>query len=112
MFSLWMSALLPNRSTAAMAATGLTVASYFIDALGRVVKDIEGIRPLSLFYYYPGGDPLTKPFPVGDVALLLLIGLVCLIAAVWSLERRDVAVRKREWAIRWPRLSFRLGSTR
>ena len=101
MFSLWMGALLANRGAAAMAATGVTVAGYFVDALGRVVKDLEPLRRFSPFYYYPGGTALSEPFPYGDTLLLAVASLVCLAGALWSFQRREIAVGRREWSFGW-----------
>lgn len=102
MFSLWMGAMLANRGAAAMAATGVTVAGYFVDALGRVVKDLEPLRRLSPFYYYPGGTALSEPFAYGDTLVLAVASLVCLAGALWSFQRREIAVGRREWSFAWP----------
>jgi ABC-2 type transport system permease protein len=102
-FALWMSALLPNRSAAGMAAAAMAVAGYFINTLGQVVREVDAVRLISPFKYYPSGRPLTGAMPWADLGLLLAVSAVFVVLAVWSFHRRDVSLGRREWSLRFGR---------
>lgn len=107
-FALWMSALLPNRATAAMTVTAIAVASYFVHTLGQVVPALDPLRPLSVFNYYASPRLLLGTVPWRDLALLVALSPVCVAAAIWSFQGRDVTLGRREWSFGWrPRLRRR-----
>jgi ABC-2 type transport system permease protein len=55
------------------------------------VDGLATIRPLSLFRYYMGGDPLRNGLSLGDAAVLAAVAAVFLAIAVVAFERRDLA---------------------
>jgi len=80
----------PGMSTGA--AVTLGVASYFLNSLGAVIKELEPYRKLSPFYYYIRADPLINGLNLGDAAVLAVIALVLLVLAIVTFQRRDVSV--------------------
>jgi ABC-2 type transport system permease protein len=69
----------------------LLVAMYLVDALASIVDGLGAIRPLSLFRYYMGGDPLRYGLNPGDAAVLAAVAAFFLVLAVIAFERRDLA---------------------
>jgi ABC-2 type transport system permease protein len=80
-----------NRGAAIGITVALLVAMYLVDALAAIVDGLNTIRPLSLFRYYMGGDPLRNGINLPDAAILLAVAGVFLAASVILFERRDLA---------------------
>jgi len=89
--ALAISAFSGNRGAAIGVTVALMVAMYLIDALSSIVDGLATIRPLSLFRYYMGGDPLRNGLSLGDAAVLAAVAAVFLAIAVVAFERRDLA---------------------
>jgi ABC-2 type transport system permease protein len=89
--ALAISAFSGNRGAAIGVTVALMVAMYLIDALSSIVDGLGTIRPLSLFRYYMGGDPLRNGLNLGDAAVLAAVVAVFLAIAVVAFERRDLA---------------------
>ncbi len=89
--ALAISAYTGNRGAAIGVAVGSMVVMYLVDALANIVDGLNAIRPLSLFRYYMGNDPLRHGLAVGDVAVLTVVCLVFLGLALVAFERRDLA---------------------
>jgi len=70
----------------------LAVGAYLAYTVGGQVEGMDGIRKLSPFFYYLGGDPLRTGVDLGDLAVLATIPLALPAVGVWSLNRRDIAV--------------------
>ena len=80
-----------NRGAAIGVTVALMVAMYLIDALSSIVNGLGAIRPLSLFRYYMGNDPLRNGISPADAGVLAAVALVFLVASVVIFERRDLA---------------------
>jgi ABC-2 type transport system permease protein len=80
-----------NRAAAIGAAVGLMVVMYLVDALATIVDGLNMIRPLSLFRYYMGGDPLRHGVIPSDMFVLAAVAGAFLVLAVVLFERRDLA---------------------
>jgi ABC-2 type transport system permease protein len=89
--ALAISAATGNRAAAIGVTVALLVAMYLVDALSAIVDGLGVIRPLSLFRYYMGGDPLRFGLNLGDAAVLGAVAAVFLAIAVVAFERRDLA---------------------
>jgi ABC-2 type transport system permease protein len=89
--ALAISALSGNRSAAIGVAIGVMVVMYLIDALAAVVDGLNAIRPLSLFRYYMGNDPLRNGLNFADAGVLAAVIAVFLVAALVAFDRRDLA---------------------
>lgn len=70
----------------------LAVAAYLAYSFAPQVDGLEGLRNLSPFHYYLGADPLRTGFHLGHLAVLVAIPLALLGIALWSFNRRDIAV--------------------
>ena len=75
---------------------GLTAAAavltYLVNSLAPLVDLFDTLSPLSPFYHYAAGDPLRRGVEVDHAAILLVVAAVALAAAVFTFDRRDVAV--------------------
>jgi ABC-2 type transport system permease protein len=89
--ALAMSAATGNRGAAIGVAVALMVTMYLVDALSSIVDGLNAIRPLSMFRYYMGDDPLTKGINLPDAGVLVAVAAVFLAAALFAFERRDLA---------------------
>ena len=89
--ALAISAYTGNRGAAIGVTVALLVAMYLVDALSSIVDGLGAIRPLSLFRYYMGGDPLRNGLSPGDAAVLAVVAALFLALAVIAFERRDLA---------------------
>jgi ABC-2 type transport system permease protein len=89
--ALAVSAFSGNRGAAVGVAVGLMVTMYLVDALANIVDGLNAIRPLSLFRYYMGNDPLRNGLNGGDIAVLVAVSLAFLGLALVAFERRDLA---------------------
>ena len=89
--ALAISAFTGNRGAAIGIAVALMVAMYLIDALANIVDGLNAIRPLSLFRYYMGSDPLRNGISLPDAGVLLAVAVACLVASLFLFERRDMA---------------------
>ena len=89
--ALTISAFSGNRSAAIGVAIGVMVVMYLIDALAAVVDGLNAIRPLSLFRYYMGNDPLRNGLNLADAGVLAAVIAVFLVAALVAFDRRDLA---------------------
>jgi ABC-2 type transport system permease protein len=83
---------LTGRRGLVLGITALAVGAYLAYTVGGQVKGMDGLRKLSPFFYYLGGDPLRTGLDLGDLAVLATIPLALLAVDVWSLNRRDIAV--------------------
>jgi ABC-2 type transport system permease protein len=76
-------------------ALGLTLAivvvSYFLDVLGSLWPDAKGLQPYSLFHYLDPKTILAGIPHAGDVAVLLGVTVVAVVATLIVFPRRDLA---------------------
>jgi ABC-2 type transport system permease protein len=81
-----------NRGLSMGVASGVAVATYFLNSLAPVVEVLEPYRRLSPFYYFIGADPLKNGLNPGHAAVLIGLTAVLLVVALFAFERRDLAV--------------------
>jgi ABC-2 type transport system permease protein len=89
--ALAVSAYTGNRGAAIGISVALLVAMYLVDALANIVDGLNAIRPLSLFRYYMGNDPLRYGVNLGDAAVLIAVTVAFLAIAIVAFDRRDLA---------------------
>jgi ABC-2 type transport system permease protein len=89
--ALAISAATGNRAAAIGVAVGLMVVMYLVDALSSIVDGLGVIRPLSLFRYYMGNDPLRNGISLSDAGVLAAVTVVFVALSVVVFERRDLA---------------------
>ncbi|MGH2593812.1 MAG: ABC transporter permease subunit [Anaerolineae bacterium] len=89
--ALLLSMLLPSRRMAAMTASFVLIASYFLVALARISADLETAVKFSPFNYYQSSkaiDGLNAGWFIGLLAVAALFAVL----AWWRFERRDIRV--------------------
>ncbi len=80
-----------NRAAAIGVPIALMVVMYLADALSAIIDAMNTIRPLSLFRYYMGDDPLRFGVNAGDALILGGVAAVFLVLSLIAFERRDLA---------------------
>ena len=73
-------------------ASGVTVATFFINGLAELVDWLQGPQKLTPFYWLQRANPLADGLSIEDTLIMLLVIAVLLAIAVWGFERRDVSV--------------------
>ncbi|MCS6850501.1 MAG: ABC transporter permease [Gemmataceae bacterium] len=76
----------------------LTLLQYLVNVIGQLWPAVEGLRPLTLFYYYQPQQIIlanrwSVPTVLGPVNVLLVlagVGAVGYLAALWTFCRRDL----------------------
>lgn len=81
-----------NRGLSGGVAAALAFGSYLLYSFSTFVERLEPYREASPFTWYIGDEPLRNGLQVGHVAALVGTTLVLLALAVWTFNRRDVAV--------------------
>ena len=98
MISLFLAAFCSRRRIAALIVTVLLVASYFGSNLSGMVSALEPLKPLFLHTYLDAtGRSLTEGQQLGDVLVLLVVGLAACGLALVFFQRRDVTVGAWPW---------------
>ncbi|HET7677901.1 MAG TPA: ABC transporter permease subunit [Candidatus Limnocylindrales bacterium] len=69
----------------------VTIVSYFLDVLGTLWPDAEGLRSWSVFYYLKPKETLIQGAQGFDLGLLAAIGLAAAVVALMVFPRRDIA---------------------
>ena len=72
--------------------SGLIIASHLINALAPMVDALDFLTRLSLFYYYIDADPLTNGLNLLHVAVMVGVSAALFAVALFTFERRDLAV--------------------
>jgi ABC-2 type transport system permease protein len=81
-----------TRGQAVAAATIFIIGSYFIDFIGGMASGtlFETLRSLSFFRYYDSTTVMKNGLQWGGIVLVLAVSALCVGAAVWCFERRDI----------------------
>lgn len=73
-------------------ASGVTVASFFINGLAELVDWLQGPQKLTPFYWLQRANPLANGLSLPDTLIMVLVIVALLGIAVLGFERRDVTV--------------------
>ena len=73
-------------------ASAIGVSAYLLNAFAPIVDALEPLSKLSPFYYYSDSDPLTNGLNLLHAAVLVGLTLLLLPVALFTFERRDLAV--------------------
>ena len=79
-----------HRGTALGMASGVAAASYLISSMAPVVGWIHPARFASLFYWSVGNNQLNSGLSAGELAVLVVTGLVLAGLAVAAFDRLDL----------------------
>ncbi|MEZ4672472.1 MAG: ABC transporter permease subunit [Anaerolineae bacterium] len=87
-------ALFRRKGTATAVASLFVVGSYFLNFLGEAASStvFEPLRQLSFFHYYDHNGVVQHGLSWGNIGILSVVTVVCVAAALWLFERRDVGV--------------------
>lgn len=88
--ALLIGALTGRRLAAIGLPFALSVAAFFVNTLGALVDWLDPWRPLSPFYHYIAGDPLSKGLDPASALILAGGALVTGLLAAAAFERRDL----------------------
>jgi ABC-2 type transport system permease protein len=81
-----------DRLTPAIGLTvGFTVISYFLEVLGTLWPDAQGLQPYSIFHYFDAKQVLEGNVVVGNFAILAAVAAVAIGWALVEFPRRDLA---------------------
>ena len=100
--ALFLSMLLPSRSTAAMVAGVVLVAGFFLSGLANINDTLKSLEPFLPMSYYQS-ENWVAGFRWDWFAGLLGVGLLLMLLAWWAFLRRDIRVGG-EGGWRLPRL--------
>jgi ABC-2 type transport system permease protein len=79
-----------RRAIALGFGSGLAVTGYVVSTLARVVDALKPLRPLTVWHWYDGHQPLTDGIDVVDTTLLILVAVIAVVVGIVAFERRDV----------------------
>jgi ABC-2 type transport system permease protein len=85
------SAWLRSRRAATVTTIVFLVVSFLVNGFAAVVKSIEGLRYVSVFYYYGESRPLSSGLDWAYVVVFLLLAAGLLGLAVVGFNRKDLA---------------------
>ena len=98
MLSVFLAAVAPSRRVAAMIASAVLIVSYFGDNLAASTTALEPLEPLFLFTYLDSsGQAVAEGQALGDVLVLLGVGLVSFLLALFFFQRRNLTVGAWPW---------------
>ena len=72
------------------AVTGYVVLSYLVYGLSASISWLEPLRPLSLWRWYLGNDPLQNGFGIAECLVLAGTTAVGIAVGLWFFNRRDL----------------------
>ena len=89
-FSLLIGSITGNKSTTLGLSAGIAVLSYFINSISPMIKSIENIKYLSIFYYYKHSEPLINGVNLESVSVMLFISLLFIILSFVAFKYKDL----------------------
>ena len=98
MLSLFLAAFAPTRRIASMISAAILVIGYFGSNLAASTTALEPLEPFFLFTYLDAsGKAVTEGQASGDMLVLLAIGLVSFVLALFFFQRRKLTVSAWPW---------------
>ena len=80
-----------RRAWASAVAGGVAVVTYVLNAIAPTISGLSWAQALSPFRWYLEPDPLVTGIHTENALVLAAVALVCLVVAVWTFRRRDLA---------------------
>ena len=98
MISMFLAAFCSRRRIAALIATALVIISYFGSNLASMVSAIEPLKPFFLHTYLDAtGNSVIEGQDLGDVFVLISVGLVSFALTLLFFQRRNITVGMWPW---------------
>lgn len=97
MLTLFLGAYLPRRSHAMAGGLGVLIGSYLFNNLAQQAGSLQDWRVFLPFYYNVGGQVLSSGLDWSKIGVLTGAGLVFLLLALLSFQRRNVTVGMWPW---------------
>lgn len=98
MTSIFLAAFSASRRAAAMIASAILIVSYFGNNLANSTSALEPFEPFFLFTYLDSsGRAVVEGQQPADVLVLLGVGLVAFVLALFFFERRNLTVGNWPW---------------
>lgn len=90
-YSMLIAALAHEGTKATLRAVGLTWVFYFINVAVIMWRDIDFLRPLTVFHYHQPQQLMLGTTLLGrNVLVLILVSLICGVLAILEVVRRDI----------------------
>lgn len=81
---------LDSRKSLAVAGT-IIIGMYLLVRIGSAAESLNFLQYLSIFHYYSPGNILKNGgFLIGEFFIVFGFGLVCLLAALWIFQKREL----------------------
>ena len=98
MLAIFLAAFSASRRSAALIMTAVVVVGYFGSNLANSTTVLEPFEPLFLFTYLDStARAVQEGQPIGDVVVLLGVGVVALLLALFFFQRRNLTVGNWPW---------------
>lgn len=79
-----------RRTTGLAVVTGYIVVSYLVYGLSGSIEWFEHLKPLTLWRWYLGNNPLENGFGVVECLVMLGVAAAGVVAGTWLFERRNL----------------------
>ena len=89
-FALLIGSITGNKSTTLGFSAGIAVLSYFINSISPMIKGIENLKYISVFYYYKHSEPLINGVNLESVSVMLFISLLFIILSFVAFKYKDL----------------------
>ena len=89
-FALLIGSITGNKSTTLGLSAGIAVLSYFINSISPMIKGIENLKYISVFYYYKHSEPLINGVNLESVSVMLFISLLFIILSFVAFKYKDL----------------------
>jgi ABC-2 type transport system permease protein len=95
-YTIWLSARGRFRGRVLGLAVLITLLQFLVNVIGQLWDVMEPLRPLTVFYYYQPQQIILRPDWAGSwqvwerIGVLLLVGTVGYLGALWTFVRRDL----------------------
>jgi ABC-2 type transport system permease protein len=91
-FTVFVGTVVRRRNVAATIAAVFVAASYFVDVIGRTVRETDTLRRFSFYSYYDSASVMQYGLQWGSVIGLLAVAALLFAGSIYFFQRRDLSV--------------------